>query len=149
MASISFSDSNFFMKKTHNVHRFVYAAVLTLLISTPFFTHAVPTPPDPGPPGIDNPLSNISDIPTLITTIVDAVTTIGYYVVVIFIIYAGFLFVKARGDKGGLEEAKKTFLWTVVGAAVLLGASILSNVIKNTVTQVGGVSSAIVEHIHV
>lgn len=105
---------------------------------------------NPGePPKIENPLKNIDDIPTLITTIVDAITTIGYYIVVIFIIYSGFLFVKARGDQAGLKTAKQTFLWTVVGAAVLLGASILSTVIKNTVTQVGGVSSAIVEQIHV
>ncbi len=130
------------------IQKYIYAVVCSVLFVAPMVLFADPPGP-PAPIKIDNPLSKISDIPTLITTIVDAVTTIGYYVVVIFIIYAGFLFVKARGDKGGLEEAKKTFLWTVVGAAVLLGASILSNVIKNTVTQVGGVSSAIVEHIHV
>lgn len=128
------------------IQKYIYAVVLSALVVVPAVLFADP-PGSPPTPTITNPLSNISDIPTLITTIVDAVTTIGYYIVVIFIIYAGFLFVKARGDKGGLEDAKKTFYWTVIGAAVLLGASILSTVIKNTVTEVGGVSSAVVEHI--
>lgn len=97
---------------------------------------------------IKNPLEGrgINDIPTLITTIVDAITTIGYYVVVVFIIYAGFKFVSARGNDGELKKAKEIFLYTVVGAAVLLGASILSNIIKNTVIGMGGgTASAIVE----
>lgn len=137
------------MKNIFKTHNIAYVLAFTILLCVPFFLVAQGVPPDPGPVTIDNPLSNISDIPTLITTIVDAITKIGYYIVVIFIIYAGFKFVSARGNDTELKKAKEIFLWTVIGAAVLLGASILSNVIKNTVTQVGGVSSAIVEHIHV
>ncbi|GMU74394.1 MAG: hypothetical protein AMXMBFR44_5910 [Candidatus Campbellbacteria bacterium] len=100
------------------------------------------------PSTIKNPLEGkgIDDIPALITVIVGAVMTIGYYIVVVFIIYAGFLFVTARGDEKKLGDAKKTFLYTVIGATILLGASILSTVIKNTVTQVGGQQSSIVEY---
>ncbi|MCR4275038.1 MAG: TrbC/VirB2 family protein [Candidatus Campbellbacteria bacterium] len=86
---------------------------------------------------IENPLNNVTSIPALITIIVTAVKDIGYFVIVFFLIYSGFLFVKARGDPKGITDAKNTFLWTVVGAAVLLGAQILSDVIKNTVTQLG------------
>lgn len=83
---------------------------------------------------ISNPLKK-DTIQELILAITDAVVEIGYYIVVFFILYSGFLFVKARGDEKGLGDAKKTFLWTVVGAAVLLGAQVLSLVIKNTVAQ--------------
>lgn len=94
---------------------------------------------------IINPLAqqNINDIPTLITVIVDAMKNIGYFVIVFFIIYSGFSFVKARGDEKAVTDAKNMLLWTVVGAAVLLGAQILSDVIKNTVTQVGPTSSRV------
>ncbi len=94
-------------------------------------------PGTPAQSGIHNPLGSVSDIPSLIQTIVDAVVQIGYYIVVIFIIYSGFLFVKARGNRTELEGAKKAFLYTVVGAAILLGAQILSSVISNTVSQLG------------
>lgn len=111
-------------------------AVAVLMVIVPVFLLAQ-VPPNPGePPTITNPLSGISDIPSLILTIVNAIKTIGYYVVVVFIIYSGFLFVKARGDEKGLQEAKKAFLYTVIGAAILLGASILSEVINNTVNQI-------------
>ncbi len=126
--------------------KYILAVVLSVFFIVPVMLFADPPGP-PAPIRINNPLSEINDIPTLITTIVDAITTIGYYIVVIFIIYAGFKFVTARGNDKELGDAKNIFLWTVIGAAVLLGASILSTVIKNTVTEVGGVSSAVVEHI--
>jgi hypothetical protein len=85
---------------------------------------------------IKNPLQ-VGTIPELITIIVNAMKNIGYFVIVFFIIYSGFSFVMARGDDKAITDAKNMFLWTVVGAAVLLGAQILSDVIKNTVTQVG------------
>jgi|GEM_PF-360497 ABC-type amino acid transport system permease subunit len=92
---------------------------------------------NPGePPGVYNPLSGISDIPSLIAAVVDAIKKIGYYVVVVFIIYSGFLFVKARGNEKDLEKAKSALLYTFIGAVILLGASILSEVIKNTIDQV-------------
>jgi uncharacterized BrkB/YihY/UPF0761 family membrane protein len=96
---------------------------------------------------IYNPLerSGINDIPTLVSTIVDQVANVGYFVIVFFILYSGFLFVTARGDEAGLKKAKEVFLWTVIGAAVLLGAKVLSAVIKGTVNQLSVAPTHIVE----
>ena len=65
----------------------------------------------------------------------EVVVPVGAVVVVIAIIYAGFLFVTAQGNEQKLEKAKKTFLFTVIGAAVLLGASVLADIIRVTINQ--------------
>lgn len=107
---------------------------LFLLVIPLVLVHATP----PGDIQIYNPLEGrVSDIPALITIVVDAVKNIGYFLIVLFIIYSGFLFVKARGDEKGITDAKNVFKWTVVGAAVLLGAQILSALIKGTVDSLG------------
>lgn len=85
--------------------------------------------------GICNPLGETNDLGALILKIVDGIAQIGYYVVVLFIIYSGFKFVKARGNDKELADAKQTFLYTVIGAAILLGATLLANVIDGTVNE--------------
>lgn len=85
--------------------------------------------------GLVNPLGATTDLSALILKIVEGVAQIGYYVVVLFIIYSGFKFVTARGNDTKLKEAKQTFLFTVIGAAILLGATLLAKVIDGTVTQ--------------
>lgn len=88
---------------------------------------------------LENPLKDINSIPQLIAAILDIVVQIGIPVVALFIIYSGFLFVKARGNPEGLKTAKTAFIWTLVGAAVLLGASVLASVISGTIDQLRGV----------
>jgi len=88
---------------------------------------------------IANPLSSEFDtIPSFIAAIIDIVVQIGIPVVTLFIIYAGFLFVSARGDETKIKTAKDVILWTLVGAAVLLGASVLASVIEGTIDQFRG-----------
>jgi hypothetical protein len=87
-------------------------------------------------PHITNPLGEQrNDLGALIIYIVEQVTKIGFYVVVFFVIYAGFLYVKAQGNTEKLKEAHRAFLYTVIGAAILLGARLLAEVIDNTVNQ--------------
>lgn len=92
--------------------------------------------------GICNPLGNTTDLSALILKVVDGIVQVGYYVVVLFIIYSGFKFVKARGNDKELADAKQTFLFTVIGAAILLGATLLANVISGTVTQLRSAAPA-------
>ena len=75
---------------------------------------------------IPNPLG-VSSFAELVANLANAVTKIAIPFVVVFLIYAGMLFVTARGDVKQLETAKKTFYWTIVGAAVVVGASALAN----------------------
>ena len=49
-------------------------------------------------------------------------TKIGIPIATVFIIYAGLLFVTARGNDEQLKKAKETFKWTIIGTALLVGA---------------------------
>ena len=89
-------------------------------------------------PSIRNPLpQDVTTITGFLNLIIqNIVLPIGAVVVVIMIIYTGFLFVTARGNEEQLTQAKTAFLWTIVGAAVLLGSLAISTAISGTLCQV-------------
>ena len=82
----------------------------------------------------DNPIK-ANTIGEFVEKILEIVVTIGVPIVAIFIIYSGFLFVQARGNSEKLKEAKNTFLYTIIGAAILLGAWVLAQAIGGTIEQ--------------
>lgn len=89
----------------------------------------------------ENPISGIKDIYSLIYAILDFVAKAGSIVVIVMIIYSGFLFVKAQGNESEISKAKETFFWSVIGAIILLGAKALALVVCNTANGLGaGVS---------
>lgn len=96
---------------------------------------AGPIQNNPGP--ITNPLTGVDSIEELITVILRVMVQVGLPIIAIFIIYTGFLFVTARGNESKLEEAKKAFFWTIIGAAIVLGAFVISTAIKTTVGNLG------------
>lgn len=87
---------------------------------------------------IDNPLGkgNLSTIPAFIKAVLNIVLTVGIPIVALAIIYAGFLFVSAQGNPEKLKTAKKTLLYTIIGAALLLGSYVLADAIKGTVDAI-------------
>ena len=88
-------------------------------------------------PGIRNPLgSNYPDIPSFIEAVLNIVLMIGVPIIVLAIIYCGFLFVTALGKPEEIAKAKKAFIYTLVGAALLLGCFIIANAIKGTVDEI-------------
>lgn len=88
-----------------------------------------------GPIKIENPFKKDS-IRGLIETIVnDILLPIGGVVAVVMIIYAGFLYVTAGGDPGQIKKAHDALLWAVIGAAILLGAWIISRAIEVTINE--------------
>lgn len=84
---------------------------------------------------IINPLANsgINSIPDLIKTFLDGVLKIGIPIVALAIIYSGFLFVFARGNSEKLGKAKDSLLYTIIGAAILLGSWAIAKMISSTV----------------
>ena len=70
----------------------------------------------------------------------DVLMPIGGVIVVLAFIYTGFLYVTAQGKEAQITTAHKALLYTSIGAAVLLGAWVLANVICQTIAQLGGPS---------
>lgn len=93
--------------------------------------------------GIKNPLGNsFSDIPSFIKGILDFVLLLGIPIVALAIIYCGFLFVTASGNSEKLKHAKQALLYTLVGAALLLGCLVITEAIKGTVDEIKTVDKA-------
>ncbi|MES2214255.1 MAG: hypothetical protein V4465_02590 [Patescibacteria group bacterium] len=63
------------------------------------------------------------------------VLPIGGVVIILAFIYSGFLYVTAQGDEKKIGTAHRAFLYTAIGAAILLGAEAISLVISNTIGQ--------------
>ena len=80
-----------------------------------------------------NPIPNVTSIPGLINIILTGLLQLGIPVVALAIIYSGFLFVAARGNSEKLSKAKDTLLYTIIGAAILLGSWAIATMISNTV----------------
>jgi len=82
---------------------------------------------------ICNPLNSTSSIPGLIQKVLEDALKIGIPIVALAIIYCGFLFVFARGKSEELTKAKTALLYTLIGAAILLGSWAIAKIISNTV----------------
>lgn len=118
--------NNFFKK---NLHKLTLLVVYVFFVPI-FILYAQGQNPTSG---INNPIPNITSIPGLIHDILVGVLKIGLPVVALAIVYSGFLFVFARGNPEKLSKAKDTLLWTLIGAAVLLGSWAIATMIKATV----------------
>lgn len=95
--------------------------------------------------GISNPATSFevinplkfNSICGLIKGLIDAAIVIGIPIAVLFIVYAGFKFVIAQGNSEKLKDARKNFLYTIIGIAIFLGSWVITEVIVNTVKALG------------
>ena len=101
------------------------------------------SPPDGGlgngnPPQsgtLVNPLK-VNDLQGLLGLVVQAAVSIGTIILVLALVWTGFLFVAARGNEEKIRTARAALFWTVIGGLILLGATGLSQVIQSTATSV-------------
>jgi hypothetical protein len=84
---------------------------------------------------ICNPIKE-NDLNGLIKTILEGLIKIGIPVVALAIIYCGFLFVKARGNTEQINKAKDALMYTLIGAAILLGSWAFAQLISRTVLAI-------------
>lgn len=128
--------------------------ILSLLVFSPLISFAVdetilPAPGEtilPGPPGVGkiiNPLAGpggtggITTVQGFIQMLLTGVIRIGMPIIALAIIYCGFLFVFARGKPAAIEKARDALLYTLIGAALLLGSWALAILISETVQSLG------------
>lgn len=85
--------------------------------------------------GLINPLK-VDSFDGLLRAILNGVIEIGTIVLILMLVYVGFMFVMARGNPTELQKAKSALLWTVIGGLVLLGATAIQVVISGTVESI-------------
>ncbi|MEI7810279.1 MAG: pilin [bacterium] len=121
-----FGLKDYFSKKLYISSLFLIGIFLPII-----FAHAEKC--DPATSGkICNPIAQTS-IQGLIKNLLIGVIKIGIPVIALAIIYCGFLFVQARGNPKELETAKRSLTYTLIGAAILLGAWAIAQLISETV----------------
>lgn len=109
----------------------------TFLIIAPILSFAQVTGDEPCTVSgrICNPLASkgINSLQGFIKILLEGVLKIGIPIVALAIIYCGFLFVAARGNSEKLGKAKDALLYTLIGAAILLGSWAIAQLISDTV----------------
>jgi hypothetical protein len=89
---------------------------------------------DPSDGKLCNPIG-VDSINGLVKTLLEGVLKIGMPIIALAIIYSGFLFVAARGNSEKLTKAKDALLYTLIGAAILLGSWAIAELLSNTVME--------------
>ncbi len=115
-----------FLKK--NLSSIFFVALLVVLPAVSF----ADIPCNPAAGKICPPI-NETTINGFIKTLLTGVIRIGIPVVALAVIYCGFLFVQARGKPEDLKKAKDALLYTLIGAAILLGSWAIAQLISETV----------------
>ena len=83
------------------------------------------------PPGqICNPIQ-LGSFEAVIGAIASLLARVAIPLVSIFFIYAGFLFVTARGNDAKLKSAKDVLYYSVIGALIIVGAKIFAEALIN------------------
>lgn len=98
-------------------------------------------PPDGQPVGgnCDNCLVNplkVDSITEFLLAIIEILLIFATPIIVIYIMYAGFLFVTARGAPGELEHARNALLYALIGGVIIVGARVIINIIQTTINQI-------------
>ncbi len=83
-----------------------------------------------------NPLG-VNSFPELVQKLLNAALVIGIPVAVLFIVWAGFKFIFARGNPEGLKDARKNIFYTLVGVGIFVGASLITGIIVSTLRDLG------------
>lgn len=81
---------------------------------------------------IINPI-NTKDLNGFVKNLLEGVIRIGIPLIALAIIYCGFLFVSARGNSEKITAAKDALMYTLIGAALLLGSWAIAQLISETV----------------
>lgn len=85
-------------------------------------------------PLFPSPLKDIGGINELIQAIITNIALpLGATLAALAIIYSGFLYVKAQGNSGEIQKAHEAIKWSLVGTAVILGASVIASLIGKTI----------------
>lgn len=85
---------------------------------------------------IPNPLNGVTSLEQVVAIVVNVVQILLIMATVIYLLYAGLMFVTARGEAAKLTKARDALLWGMVGAALILAARVLVTTLQSTVNNV-------------
>lgn len=84
--------------------------------------------------GIENPIT-ANNLWDAVIMMVNVVRFVAIPFLVLAIMWAGFLFIKAQGSSDQINEAKKVFFWTLVATLIILSAIPLAELLRDTIAR--------------
>jgi lysylphosphatidylglycerol synthetase-like protein (DUF2156 family) len=117
-----------FVLKTKNdkmlrLKNILIVAIIAMLF-LPFFSVCA------GPPGFPNEAWTPQDVIDLMGHIRNFFLIVGVISMAIFIIWAGMSYLTAGGNEQKIKDAKKRFLWSLVGVAIILSTYAIISTIR-------------------
>lgn len=94
---------------------------------------ATPSSAQPISASFDNPLGGVDSLADLFYRIINFIIGLSYVVIAAFYLIAGFKFVKAQGNPEELSGAKRAFLNTTIGAIIIIGINVITQVIQSII----------------
>lgn len=113
-------------------------SIITFLYLVPVMTAQAEDAP--GRVAIFNPLKGggITSIVGFFQAILDVLLIFAVPLIVFFIIYAGFMYVTARGNAEKVKQAHDALLYALIGGLIVLGANVILEIVANTVCEITG-----------
>ncbi len=74
-----------------------------------------------------------TSVEDLLIAILNIFIVVATPIIVLFIIYAGFLYVSARGNAQQIQQATRALTYAIIGGVLVIGAVALAQVIANTI----------------
>jgi hypothetical protein len=128
----------------HYISTFFLVASIGFFLAAPVLNAAVaPAPVAPAGPTapaitneykLNNPIK-VDSIQELLNLILKLVIIIATPIVVLFIVFAGFKYVTARGNPGEIEQASQALTYAIIGGVLIIGAVAIAEIIKNLVNS--------------
>lgn len=75
----------------------------------------------------------VNSIEELLVAILNILIVLATPLIVLYIIYAGFLYVTARGNAEQTKQATNALTYAIIGGVLIIGAVALSTIIANIV----------------
>lgn len=82
-----------------------------------------------------NPIRGVNSIDSFLGKIIDIALFVATPALVLAFLWVGFLFVTSGGVPEKIAKAKETLIWTIVGAAIILGAKTAQLLIEGTISS--------------
>ncbi len=88
---------------------------------------------------LKNPVGSGSvDMRAVLDKILNAIIRLLSPVLVLMLVYSGYLFVVGRGNTEKITDAKRTLSYTLIGTVIVVAASAIAHVLENTIGAVIG-----------
>lgn len=84
---------------------------------------------------LQNPMA-VNTIEELLEALIAIILVFATPLIVFFIVYAGFLYVTARGNEQTITQANRALLYAIIGGLLILGAFALITIVGNLISSV-------------